>query len=56
MTSDQPATKTEQTERPRTPYAKPKLVHYGNIREITKAVGNKGNADGGSGMTQKTQP
>jgi hypothetical protein len=37
-------------------FHQPKLVAYGNIREITQAVGNKGNKDGGSGMTQKTQP
>lgn len=39
----------------RKPFHHPKLVAYGNIREITQAVGNKGNADGGGGMTQKTQ-
>jgi hypothetical protein len=50
MTSDQPSTKNNRTERPGKPYAAPKLVHYGNIREITKAVGGVvGKNDGGSG-------
>ena len=49
MTSD-PSSKTDQTERPRKPYTTPKLVHYGNIREITKAVGGVvGKNDGGAG-------
>ena len=50
MTSDQPATKTDRTEQPRKPYAAPRLVHYGNIREITRAVGGVlGKNDGGAG-------
>lgn len=49
MTSDHPSTKTEQTE-PRKPYNAPELVQYGNIREITKAVGGvDGMNDGGAG-------
>ena len=31
----------------RKPYSTPKLHQYGNIREITQAVGNTGTADGG---------
>lgn len=31
------------------PYQKPELLVYGNIREITKNVGSKGNLDGGGG-------
>jgi len=50
MTSDHPSTKTEQTPRPRKPYTEPRLVHYGNIREITRAVGGVvGKNDGGAG-------
>ena len=50
MTSDQPSNKNNQTERQGKPYAAPKLVHYGNIREITRAVGGTvGKNDGGSG-------
>ena len=50
MTSEQPSTKNDRIERPAKPYAAPKLVHYGNIREITKAVGGTlGKNDGGSG-------
>ena len=30
-------------------YRAPELVTYGNIREITKNVGPKGNIDGGGG-------
>ena len=31
------------------PYHKPELLVYGNIREITRNVGPKGNVDGGGG-------
>lgn len=31
------------------PYHKPELLVYGNIREITRNVGPKGNSDGGEG-------
>ena len=31
------------------PYHKPEVVVYGNIREITKNAGPKGNLDGGGG-------
>ena len=30
-------------------YHKPELVVYGNIRDITRNVGSKGNEDGGGG-------
>jgi hypothetical protein len=50
LTSNRPASKTEQAQRPRKPYAQPKFVHYGNIREITRAVGGVvGKNDGGAG-------
>lgn len=51
MTSDhRPSGKTEKTEHSRKPYASPTLVQYGNIREITKALGGVvGKNDGGSG-------
>ncbi len=49
-TTDHPSTKTEQTHRPRKPYTKPTLLHYGNIREITRATGGTmGMNDGGAG-------
>jgi len=32
---------------PKKPYEKPKLTVYGNVREITRAVANMGNMDGG---------
>ena len=37
-------------------YEKPALVVYGDIREITQAVGNTGNKDGGAGAASKTLP
>ena len=50
MKSDPPATKTEQTEQVKKNYSTPKLIHYGNIREITKALGGTlGMNDGGGG-------
>ena len=50
MISDRPTDKTNETESPRKPYTEPKLVHYGNIREITRAVGGVvGKNDGGAG-------
>lgn len=33
----------------RKPYHKPQVIVYGNIREITRNVGPKGNLDGGGG-------
>jgi hypothetical protein len=37
-------------------YSAPRLVTYGDVREITQAVGNMGNADGGGSPDNKTQP
>jgi hypothetical protein len=31
------------------PYHKPEVIVYGNIREITRNTGPKGNLDGGGG-------
>jgi hypothetical protein len=31
------------------PYRKPEIIVYGNIREITRNLGPKGNVDGGGG-------
>ncbi len=31
------------------PYHKPEVIDYGNIREITRNLGSKGNVDGGGG-------
>lgn len=31
------------------PYHKPEVIAYGNIREITRNAGPKGNVDGGGG-------
>jgi hypothetical protein len=31
------------------PYHKPEVVVYGNIREVTRNLGSKGNLDGGGG-------
>jgi hypothetical protein len=42
------------TEKNRTGYSAPTLKVYGDVREITLAVGNMGNGDGGMGATDKT--
>ncbi|HET9524721.1 MAG TPA: lasso RiPP family leader peptide-containing protein [Pyrinomonadaceae bacterium] len=39
----------DKNEENKKPYHKPELVVYGNIREITRNVGSKGNLDGGGG-------
>jgi len=31
------------------PYHKPQVISYGNIREVTRNLGPKGNLDGGGG-------
>ena len=31
------------------PYHKPEVIVYGNIREVTRNLGSKGNLDGGGG-------
>jgi hypothetical protein len=50
MTSEPPVTNSDQNEQPKKNYSTPQLVHYGNIREITKATGGVvGMNDGGSG-------
>ena len=50
-----PTNKPTTTDKAKKPFHHPKLVAYGNIREITQAVGNMGNTDGGTMGTQKTQ-
>lgn len=50
MQSDTPSSKINQPQQPRKNYTSPKLVHYGDIREITKATGGVvGMNDGGAG-------
>lgn len=50
MNSEPPINKTNQTEEPKKTYTTPQLVHYGNIREITKVTGGVvGMNDGGAG-------
>ena len=49
-------TKAHPTKKTKKPFHHPKLVAYGNIREITQNVGNAGMLDGGAGMTQRSQP
>jgi hypothetical protein len=39
-------TNPDQTKKP---YHKPDVIVYGNIREITRNIGPKGNLDGGGG-------
>lgn len=35
-------------------YETPKLFVFGDIKELTKTVGNSGNKDSGQGSTSKT--
>lgn len=37
-------------------YSAPTLITYGDVREITQAVGNMGAEDGGGAPNTKTQP
>jgi hypothetical protein len=39
----------ENEQETRKPYRKPEVIVYGNIREITRNAGSKGNVDGGGG-------
>ena len=44
----------ESNPRARKTYARPQLLRYGNISEITRNVGNMGSADNGNPPTHKT--
>ncbi len=39
---------------PKKPYSKPLLTVYGTVRELTQAVGNRGQRDGGQARTMRT--
>jgi hypothetical protein len=39
---------------PKKTYSKPSLTVYGTVRELTQAVANKGNSDGGAGNRKRT--
>ncbi|HKS09345.1 MAG TPA: hypothetical protein VJS13_07340 [Pyrinomonadaceae bacterium] len=50
MASDHTPTNTQQTDHSKKHYTAPKLLHYGNLREITRALGGiNGMNDGGAG-------
>ena len=50
MTSEPPVNQPDQTPQSKKNYTTPQLVQYGNIREITKALGGTvGMNDGGAG-------
>jgi hypothetical protein len=50
MTLEPPVPSPDQTEKPKKNYTTPQLVHYGNIREITRNLGGTlGMNDGGAG-------
>lgn len=51
-----PSQKNQNPEKTKKPFHHPKLIIYGNIREITQNVGNAGMLDGGTGMKQRSQP
>jgi hypothetical protein len=40
---------TAQEHETKKPYHKPEVIVYGNIREVTRNAGPKGNLDGGGG-------
>jgi len=42
----QAGTQAQETKKP---YHKPAVISYGNIREVTRNLGPKGDADGGGG-------
>jgi len=46
--------KSQKKESAKKTYHAPQLHVYGNISELTKAVGNMGNLDGGSGSMKRT--
>lgn len=37
-------------------YSTPKIHEYGTLRDLTKAIGNTGNLDGGTGAQKRTSP
>jgi hypothetical protein len=56
MTIDVNTTKTNKTELPKKPYSTPKLLVYGDVREITKATGGTTGMNDGGGGPDKTSP
>ena len=54
MNSPQRANDEPEHTSPRKPYMKPELQIFGDLREITRAVGNKGMDDGGMAGVDKT--
>lgn len=54
MTSEPPITQPDQTEEPKQNYTTPKLVQYGNIREITGNMGGTVGMNDGGGGNDKT--
>jgi hypothetical protein len=37
-------------------YSTPQLTEYGNLRQLTQAIGQHGNADNGNPPNHKSQP
>lgn len=48
MERKEPTAQTQERETKK-PYHKPEVIVYGNIREVTRNLGPKGNLDGGGG-------
>lgn len=48
MERKEPTTQAQEHE-VKKPYHKPAVIAYGNIRDVTRNVGPKGNLDGGGG-------
>lgn len=47
--------KPTNTQADKKPYERPRLIRYGDIREITKSIGMTGMADGATHGANKTQ-
>lgn len=56
MISESPTKLSLKPQKPnKHPYRQPQLLVYGNIRELTQAVGMNGAMDGGGGGMNKSQ-
>ncbi len=56
MTIDLHPPKPSKPDHPKKPYRTPQLLLYGNVREITKAMGGTTGMNDGGGGPDKTSP
>ena len=52
MKSAQATVAPSLSHKPRRPYAKPQLTHYGYVKDIVRGTGNNGNDTPGNGVVQ----